>query len=104
MLASGNRLYVGGGLHPGVRARTSATTPSSATTPGTRPRWSTPCRSTRPHPGTSDNLSVTVTSHDNDNDPVTYAYQWTKNGTDIAGATAVTLDLLAEPATATAAI
>src|SRR6185436_5609665 len=44
-------------------------------------------------PGTNDTLSVTVTSHDPDNDTVTYAYQWSKNGTDITGATASTLDL-----------
>ena len=44
-------------------------------------------------PGTNDTLSVTVTSHDPDSDPVTYAYQWSKNGTDITGATASTLDL-----------
>ena len=34
-----------------------------------------------------------MTSHDPDSDPVTYAYQWSKNGTDIAGATSSTLDL-----------
>ncbi len=36
-------------------------------------------------PRTADTLSVTVTSHDPNNDPVTYAYQWIKNGTPIAG-------------------
>ena len=44
-------------------------------------------------PTTNQTLSVTVTSHDPDSDPVTYAYQWSKNGTDITGATASTLDL-----------
>ncbi len=34
-----------------------------------------------------------MTSHDPDSDPVTYAYQWSKNGTDITGATSSTLDL-----------
>ena len=34
-----------------------------------------------------------MTSHDPDIDTVTYAYQWSKNGTDITGATASTLDL-----------
>ena len=32
-------------------------------------------------------LTATVTSHDADGDTLTTAYQWTKNGTDIAGAT-----------------
>ena len=44
-------------------------------------------------PHTNDTLSVTVTSHDNENDPVTYSYQWIKNGADIAGETDPTLDL-----------
>ena len=44
-------------------------------------------------PRTNDTLTVTVTSHDPDDNPVTHAYQWTKNGTDIAGATGATLDL-----------
>ena len=44
-------------------------------------------------PTTNQTLSVTVTSHDNDGDTVTYDYQWTKNGTDIAGATSATLNL-----------
>ena len=44
-------------------------------------------------PQTNDTLTATVTSHDAESNPVTYAYQWTKNGTDIAGATSSTLDL-----------
>ena len=33
------------------------------------------------HPRTNDNLTVTVQSHDVNQDPVTYTYQWIKNGT-----------------------
>ena len=44
-------------------------------------------------PGTNSVLSVTVTSHDVDGDTVTYGYQWSKNGSPIAGATGATLDL-----------
>ncbi len=42
---------------------------------------------------TNDTLSATVTAHDADGDALTYAYQWTRNGADIAGATMSTLDL-----------
>ncbi len=44
-------------------------------------------------PATNATLSVTVTAHDDQNDPLTYAYQWTKNGSDIGGATSSTLNL-----------
>jgi hypothetical protein len=44
-------------------------------------------------PLTTDVLSVTVTSHDVDGDSRTYSYQWTKNDSDLAGATSATLDL-----------
>jgi hypothetical protein len=44
-------------------------------------------------PRTNDTLTATVLAHDADGDPLTYTYQWTKNGSDIAGATALTLDL-----------
>ena len=44
-------------------------------------------------PQTNDTLSATVTSHDPDGDPLTTQYQWTKNGTDIPGATNPTLNL-----------
>ena len=46
-------------------------------------------------PRTNDTLTVSVTSADADGDARTYAYQWRKNGVDIAGATAATLDLSA---------
>ena len=44
-------------------------------------------------PTTGQVLTATVTSHDADSDPLTTAYQWSRNGTDIVGATAATLDL-----------
>ncbi len=44
-------------------------------------------------PRTDATLSATVTSHDPDGDDLTYAYQWTRNGTNIDGATGATLDL-----------
>ena len=44
-------------------------------------------------PTTGQTMTATVTSHDVDNDPLTTAYQWTKNGTDIPGATGATLNL-----------
>ena len=46
-------------------------------------------------PRTNDTLAATVAARDADGDALTYAYQWTKNGSDIAGATALTLDLSA---------
>jgi hypothetical protein len=44
-------------------------------------------------PGTNDTLSATVTAHDDDGDPLTYLYQWRKNGVSIANQTGPTLDL-----------
>jgi DNA-binding beta-propeller fold protein YncE len=44
-------------------------------------------------PDTDDLLTATGVAQDPDGDLLTYAYQWTKNGTDIAGATGATLDL-----------
>ena len=44
-------------------------------------------------PVTDQTLTANVTSHDADGDPLTTSYQWTRNGTDIAGATSSTLDL-----------
>lgn len=44
-------------------------------------------------PDTNDVLTVTVVAQDPDGDPLTYSYQWTKNGDDIAGAMGATLDL-----------
>ena len=45
------------------------------------------------NPQTGDVLSATISSHDPDGDPVTYSYQWIKNGIAIPGANASTLDL-----------
>jgi hypothetical protein len=44
-------------------------------------------------PTTNTTLSVNVTAHDADNDPLTYLYQWRKNGVSIPNATGATLDL-----------
>ncbi|HEX5094854.1 MAG TPA: putative Ig domain-containing protein [Acidimicrobiia bacterium] len=44
-------------------------------------------------PKTNDTLSATVTAHDNDGDPLTYTYQWQRNGTNIPGGNAPSLDL-----------
>ena len=44
-------------------------------------------------PTTGQTLTATVVASDPDGDSLTYAYQWTKNGVDIAGATASTLNL-----------
>jgi hypothetical protein len=44
-------------------------------------------------PRTNDTLTVTVTASDPDGDPLTYLYQWQKNGTDLSGRTASTLNL-----------
>ncbi len=58
---------------------------------------------TQSAPRTNDTLSASVTSHDPDGDALTTAYQWSRNGTDIPGASGSTLDLRA-PGTVTAAI
>ena len=44
-------------------------------------------------PHTNDTLSVTVTSHDPNSDPVSYSYQWSRNNVDISGATGATLNM-----------
>ena len=44
-------------------------------------------------PRTNDTLTANVTSHDADGDALTTHYQWTRNGTDISGATGGTLNL-----------
>ena len=44
-------------------------------------------------PHTNDTLSVTVTSHDPNSDPVNYSYQWSRNNVDISGATGATLNM-----------
>src|SRR5262249_2817404 len=44
-------------------------------------------------PFTNDTLTATVAAHDPEGSPLTYSYQWVKNGLDIPGATGPTLDL-----------
>lgn len=44
-------------------------------------------------PRTNDILTAAVVAHDPDGDPMTFAYQWIRNGTDLVGATAASLDL-----------
>jgi hypothetical protein len=44
-------------------------------------------------PKTNDILTATVAATDADGDPLTYFYQWRKNGTDLAGRTSSTLNL-----------
>ncbi|MEA2623057.1 MAG: hypothetical protein QOH61_1967, partial [Chloroflexota bacterium] len=44
-------------------------------------------------PTTAQTLTATVTSHDADGDTLTPSFQWTRNGADISGATASTLNL-----------
>jgi hypothetical protein len=46
-----------------------------------------------PSAHTNDLLTASATARDADNDALTYAYQWTRNASDIPGATAATLDL-----------
>ena len=52
-----------------------------------------PSRSAPASPTTSQTLTADGRRHDADGDTLTTAYQWTKNGTDIAGATGATLNL-----------
>ena len=54
-------------------------------------------------PTTDQTLTAKVTSHDAEGDTLTTSYQWTRNGTDIAGATAAR-SISPPPATATGAI
>ncbi len=42
---------------------------------------------------TNDALTASATGHDVDSNALTFAYQWTKNGSDMPGATGATLDL-----------
>ena len=44
-------------------------------------------------PTTGQTVTANVTSHDADGNPLTTSYQWTRNGTNIAGATSSTLNL-----------
>jgi large repetitive protein len=44
-------------------------------------------------PTTGQTVTANVTSHDAEGNPLTTSYQWTRNGTNISGATGATLDL-----------
>ena len=44
-------------------------------------------------PKTNDTLTVTVAATDPDSDPLTYSYQWIRNGSDLAARTSATLNL-----------
>jgi DNA-binding beta-propeller fold protein YncE len=44
-------------------------------------------------PNTNDLLQSSVAAHDVDGDPLTYTYEWLRNGTPIAGASAASFDL-----------
>jgi hypothetical protein len=44
-------------------------------------------------PRTNDTLTAAVTAHDDDGDPLTYSYQWQRNGTNIPGGNTPSLDL-----------
>ena len=44
-------------------------------------------------PTTGQTVTANVTSHDAEGNPLTTSYQWTRNGTDIVGATGSTLNL-----------
>ncbi len=45
------------------------------------------------NPTTNQTLTTTVSGHDPNSDPLTYTYQWIKNGSDISGATGASLDM-----------
>ncbi|MEO8424403.1 MAG: LamG-like jellyroll fold domain-containing protein, partial [Actinomycetota bacterium] len=93
MLAAGNKLYIGGAftLVSGVGQQRYASF-SGAPAANTPPVVDSVVIN-QASPGTNAVLSATVTAHDADGNPLTYAYQWTRNGTDIAGATTATLDM-----------
>jgi len=46
-------------------------------------------------PTTNEKLTAQIQARDPDNDPLSYRYQWTNNGTPVPGATEATLDLSA---------
>jgi hypothetical protein len=93
MIAGGNKLYIGGAftLVSGVGQQRYAVF-SGPPAPNTPPVMDSVVID-QATPRTNDTLSVTVASHDDEGNTVTYAYQWTRNGTDISGATAATLDM-----------
>ncbi|MGH2594990.1 MAG: metallophosphoesterase, partial [Actinomycetota bacterium] len=93
MATGTNRLYIGGAftLVSGVGQQRFAQF-SGAPAPNTPPVVDSVAID-QTSPGTNDVLSATVTSHDADGNAVTYTYQWTRNGVDIAGGNTPTLNL-----------
>lgn len=82
-LHANGRLYVAGfsaDLLAGVRLTNSAPVVDSVALSPASPR-------------TSDVLQSSVAAHDADGDPLTYSYEWLRNGEPIAGATGASLDL-----------
>ena len=93
MIAAGNKLYVGGGftIVTGVNQQRYAV--FSGAPPANTPPVVDSVVIDQSSPGTNATLSATVAAHDADGNPLTLGYQWTRNGTDIAGATAAVLDM-----------
>ncbi len=93
MMAAGNKLYVGGGftIVTGVNQQRYAV--FSGAPPANTPPVVDSVVIDQSSPGTNATLSATVAAHDADGNPLTLGYQWTRNGTDIAGATAAVLDM-----------
>jgi hypothetical protein len=82
-LHSNGRLYIAGfsaDLLAGVRLTNSAPVVDSVTLSPSAPR-------------TNDVLQASVVAHDGDGDPLTYSYEWLRNGAPIAGAAGASLDL-----------
>ncbi len=93
MIAAGSKLYVGGGftIVTGVNQQRYAV--FSGAPPANTPPVVDSVVIDQSSPGTNATLSATVAAHDADGNPLTLGYQWTRNGTDIAGATAAVLDM-----------
>ena len=93
MATGGGKLFIGGAFTvvSGVNQQRYASF-SGAPAPNTPPVVDSVVID-QASPGTNATLSATVVAHDPDGNPLTYAYQWTRNGTDIAGATTATLDM-----------
>ena len=68
---------------PAIQTATVANSPPEVTSATTTPSA----------PRSGDTVTVSAAGQDPDGDPVTYSYQWAKNGTALAGGTSSTLDL-----------
>jgi len=95
MSSGGNRLYIGGAFTQVTGVGQQRFAQFSGAPAANTPPVVDSVLIDQTTPGTNDTLSATVTSHDADGNPVTYAYQWTKNGTDIPLATGATLNMSA---------